>query len=165
MKARALALAATLCASSAVAITNSCPRDAFLEVTGKVRANASDGSFKFTEESFLALPATSLTTSTAWTPRSEFRGPTLETVLAAAGVPAGASDLRFFAIDAYEISIPITDIPKYRPILAYLQNGARLEIATRGPVFLVYPRDQYPEMTTIKGQAQYVWMVCKIHVS
>jgi hypothetical protein len=72
--------------------------------------------------------------------------------------------MRFYAIDAYEITIPITDLTKYRPVMAHTQDGKRLEIATRGPLFLVYPRDQYPELTAIKGQAQFVWMVCKIVV-
>jgi hypothetical protein len=150
--------------SCAMAAPNSCPTDAELEVSGLVKPNSSRGSFLFSDADFLALKTVKLTTATAWTPRSEFVGPELSTVLAAAGVSPNATEMRFYAIDAYEITIPISDLTKYRPVMAHTQNGQRLEIATRGPLFLVYPRDQYPELTAIKGQAQFVWMVCKIVV-
>jgi hypothetical protein len=148
----------------AVAAPNACPNDALLEIAGAVKPNSPRGSFLFSEKDLLKLKTVKLTTATAWTPRSEFIGPELSTVLEAAGVPATAKDMRFYAIDAYEITIPTTDLVKYRPVMAHTQNGERLAVATRGPVFLVYPRDQYPELTAIKGQAQFVWMVCKIVV-
>lgn len=135
-----------------------------MAITGLVKPNTAGGAFSFSEADFLKLRETKLTTATAWTPKSEFVGPELSTVLAAAGVPSTAKEMRFYAIDAYEITIPISDIARYRPVMAHTQNGKRLEIATRGPVFLVYPRDQYPELLAIKGQAQFVWMVCKIDV-
>ena len=143
---------------------NACPTDALLEISGSVKPNSPRGSFLFSEKDFLKLKTVKLVTATAWTTRSEFVGPELSTVLEAAGVPSAAKEMRFYAIDAYEITIPTTDLTKYRPVMAHTQNGERLVVATRGPVFLVYPRDQYPELTAIKGQAQFVWMVCKIVV-
>ncbi|MEJ8852152.1 molybdopterin-dependent oxidoreductase [Variovorax rhizosphaerae] len=143
---------------------NACPTDAALEISGLVKSNSTRGSYLFSESDLLALKAVRLVTATAWTPRSEFAGPELSTVLAAAGVSDKATEMRFYAIDAYEITIPISDLTKYKPVMAHTQNGRRLEIATRGPFFLVYPRDQYPELTKINGQAQFVWMVCKIVV-
>jgi hypothetical protein len=150
--------------ASAAAAPNACPNDALLEIAGAVKPNSPRGSFLFSEKDLLQLKSVKLTTATAWTPRSEFIGPELSAVLEAAGVPATAKEMRFYAIDAYEITIPTTDLIKYRPVMAHTQNGERLVVATRGPVFLVYPRDQYPELTAIKGQAQFVWMVCKIVV-
>jgi hypothetical protein len=149
---------------AAEAAPNACPNDALLEISGLVKPNSPRGSFLFSEKDFLKLKAVKLVTATAWTPRSEFVGPELSTVLAAAGVQSDATEMRFYAIDAYEITIPISDLTKYRPVMAHTQNGERLVVSTRGPVFLVYPRDQYPELTAIKGQAQFVWMVCKIVV-
>jgi hypothetical protein len=151
-------------AGGAVAAPNACPTDALLEIGGLVKPNTPRGSFVFGEQDFLKLKTVKLVTATAWTPKSEFVGPELSTVLAAAGVAPNATEMRFYAIDAYEITIPISDITKYRPVMAHAQDGKRLEIPTRGPVFLVYPRDQYPELMAIKGQAQFVWMVCKIIV-
>jgi hypothetical protein len=69
----------------------------------------------------------------------------LSTALAAAGASGNAKEMRFSMIDADEITLPMTDIGKYRPVMVYTQNGTRLQIATRGPIFLVYPRDQYPD--------------------
>ncbi|MDM0116779.1 molybdopterin-dependent oxidoreductase [Variovorax sp. J22R133] len=159
-----LTAAALTMPSLATAAPNSCPTDALLEIAGAVKSNSPRGSFLFSEKDLLKLKTVTLTTATAWTPRSEFVGPELSTVLQAAGVPATAKEMRFYAIDAYEITISTGDLVKYRPVMAHTQNGQRLEVATRGPVFLVYPRDQYPELTAIKGQAQFVWMVCKIVV-
>jgi hypothetical protein len=157
---RVCALLGCVASASSLAAPNACPNDALLAITGLVKGNGPDGAYKFSEQDFLKL--TMLTTATAWTPKSEFVGPELSTVLAAAGALSEAKEMRFYAIDAYEITIPMTDIAKYRPVMAHTQNGTRLQIVTRGPVFLVYPRDQYPELTAIKGQAQFVWMVCKI---
>ena len=164
VSARLMALALLFGFGAASAAPHACPTDAALEISGLVKSNSTRGSYLFSDPEFLALEAVQLVTATAWTPRSEFTGPELSTVLAAAGVSAKATEMRFYAIDAYEITIPISDLTKYRPVMAHTQNGQRLEIATRGPLFLVYPRDQYPELTKIKGQAQFVWMVCKIVV-
>jgi hypothetical protein len=159
-----VAVAAIIGPVVAAAAPNACPQDGLLAITGLVKPNAANGAFLFGEPDFLKLKNTKLTTATAWTPRSEFVGPELSTVLATAGVPQSAKEMRFYAIDAYEITIPISDVTKYNPVMAHTQNGKRLEISTRGPVFLVYPRDQHPELLAIKGQAQFVWMVCKIDV-
>lgn len=156
--------AALAMASCAFAAPNACPADALLSITGRVKGNSPDGAFRFSEQEFLKLETTTLSTATAWTPKSQFVGPELSTVLAAAGAVPNAKEMRFYAIDAYEITIPMADIAKFHPVMAHTQNGTRLQIVTRGPVFLVYPRDQYPELTAIKGQAQFVWMVCKIDV-
>lgn len=163
---RALRIGALLLfgAASAHAAPNACPQEGLFALTGKIKPNKPDGSFSFNEETFLKLKATKLVTTTAWTPKSEFVGPELATVLKAAGASPEAKEMRFYAIDAYEITIPISDIAKYRPVMAHTQSGTRLTIPTRGPVFLVYPRDQHPELLNIKGQAQFVWMVCKIDV-
>src|SRR5687768_6331425 len=84
----------------AAAAPNACPTDAYLEIAGAVKSNSPRGSFLFTEKDLLKLKTVTLTTATAWTPRSEFVGPELSTVLQAAGVPATAKDMRFYAIDA-----------------------------------------------------------------
>jgi hypothetical protein len=151
-------------ATAAHAAPNACPQDALLAITGLVKPNRPNGTFSFNEEDFLKLSTAKIVTTTAWTPKSEFVGPELSTVLRAANVSPKAKEMRFYAVDAYEITIPIADVAKYRPVMAHTQNGARLTIPTRGPVFLVYPRDQHPELLNIKGQAQFVWMVCKIDV-
>lgn len=162
--ARCCTAAAFAFSGYALAAPNACPTDTLLEIEGLVKPNSPRGSHVFSEQDFLKLDTVKLVTATAWTPKSEFIGPELSTVLAAAGVAPNATEMRFYAIDAYEITIPISDITKYRPVMAHTQDGERLKIPTRGPVFLVYPRDQYPELTAIKGQAQFVWMVCKIIV-
>ena len=152
--------------SSRAALANKCPQDAFLEVVAKGSAKDQPGkSFKFTEAAFMALANATISTSTAWTPKSSFTGPELGVVLKAAGVlPAKTGSAHMFAIDDYEFDIPLDHIPKYKPILAHTQNGKRLDIPTRGPIFLIYPRDDFPEMKTMQGQAGYVWMVCKIEI-
>jgi hypothetical protein len=165
MKRAALFLVAALAASGPV-LANRCPTDAFLEVVAKGPSKDQPGkSFKFSEAEFLALANSTITTTTAWTPKSSFTGPELSAVLKAAGaLPSKANVAHMYAIDSYEFDIPLEHLPKYKPVLAHTQNGKRLDLPTKGPIFLIYPRDNYPEMKTMQGQAGYVWMVCKIEL-
>lgn len=55
-----------------------------------------------------------------------FRGPRLRTILERAGVPAGASEIRFGCADGYTESLPLDVAMDDRTIVAYLINGEPL---------------------------------------
>ena len=78
---------------------------------GKVNDEATK-TYRFTEEEFLALPQSSITTATTWTPRSKFEGPKLIDVMRAVDGAAG-SRLKFTTIDDYSASIPWDDLARY----------------------------------------------------
>jgi hypothetical protein len=119
--------------------------------------------YRFNEAQLLALPAASITTGTNWTPRETFAGPTLSAVLAKVG--AKGTQLSICAIDDYCQDVPVSDVDKYGVILADTQNGKRLEVRDFGPLWVIYPRDAYPqELNTATYESRFIWQVDKITV-
>ena len=76
-----------------------------------------------------------------------FVGPPLLDVMNAAGVTAGT--LSFKTLDEYSAPIPWYDLVRYGVILAHSQDGKRLSDKRWGPLWTIYPRDQY--LAALKG--------------
>lgn len=141
-----------------------CSPDTFLMIRSEsLPAGEQPGEIALSESQLLALPTHTITTATEWTPRSRFEGPLLSDVLALAKVRG--KSIRLFALDDYSITIPWSDMDRYGIILAHSQNGEHLSKRKFGPLFLVYPRDQYASMLdTPTGTEKFTWQVCGIHV-
>jgi hypothetical protein len=151
--------------SRATASAARCTSDSFLSINGMSASDADTGRRRetLTEAQLLDLPSASITTGTEWTPRSRFDGPLLSAVLALAGVQG--KSIRLFALDGYSITIPWSDMERYRVILALSRNGDRLSNSKFGPLFLIYPRDQFAStLDTPTGAEKFIWQVCSIHV-
>lgn len=144
-----------------------CEHGAFLTIGGTPsvagRAAAGDKTqLRMTEAELVALPTTTITTSTEWTPVSRFEGPLLSDVLQRAAVRSGT--LSVFAVDDYSISIPWSDLASYGPILAHTRDGQRMTRRRFGPLFVIYPRDKFASLQTPSIGARMAWQVCRIEV-
>jgi hypothetical protein len=131
-----------------------------LDVKGKITQtnDAGHSVFHFSEAQLLALPAHSITTSTTWTPRSTFTGPALSDILKTVG--AFGTVLEIHTLDDYICTIPVEDARRYGVIVAYSMNGNRLKVSDFGPLFLIYPRDQFPaELQGALGDAKFAWQI------
>ncbi|MGF6963185.1 hypothetical protein OKW43_000190 [Paraburkholderia sp. WC7.3g] len=131
-----------------------------LDVQGKI-ANTNDAAhrtYHFSEAQLLALPVHTITTSTTWTPRSTFTGPKLADILKVVGAHGTEIELRTF--DDYTYTVPMADCERYGVIVAYSMNGQRLKLSDFGPLFLIYPRDAFPdELTGALGDSKFVWQI------
>jgi hypothetical protein len=131
-----------------------------LDIDGEVHVtnNAAHTAYHFTEAQLLKLPVHAIATSTTWTPRSTFTGPLLSDVLKAVG--AYGSEIEIHTIDDYTCVVPVADAARYGVVLAYAMNGERLKVSNFGPLFLIYPRDQYPqELDGSAGDAKFAWQI------
>jgi hypothetical protein len=152
----------------APAVAARCPPGVFLSIEADPPgpAGSSDkptSGVVLSEAQIMAMPPTAITTSTEWTPTSRFEGPPLSAVLALAGVRG--KSIRLFALDDYSITIPWTDMERYGIILAHSQNGERLSKRKFGPLFLIYPRDQFRSaLDTPTGLEKFIWQICRIDV-
>jgi hypothetical protein len=136
-----------------------------LDVTGNItNHNRGKNVYHLSEEDLLAMPQHEIVTSTAWTPKSTFRGIALTDLLARVG--AKGTELRMTAYDGYAAyGIPITDARQYGVILAYSRDGRRLQLSDFGPLFVVYPRDQFPvELNNSLTEGKFVWQLKSIEV-
>jgi hypothetical protein len=136
-----------------------------LTVSGRLqRTNDATGqSYAFSEEEFLALPQRSITTATIWTPTARFTGPALADVLS--HVQASGETIRLNALNDYNVDVPWTDLESYAPILAHSRDGRRMGVAKYGPLWLMYPRDQFPtELGGRVATTRFIWQVYAIKV-
>lgn len=136
-----------------------------LDVNGEVHVtnDAAHTSYHFSEEQLLKLPQYSISTATTWTPRSTFTGPRLADVLDTVG--AYGSQIEIHTIDDYTCMVPVSDAARYGAVLAYAMNGRRLKVSDFGPLFLIYPRDQFPlELDGAAGDSKFAWQIVSMTI-
>lgn len=162
---RLFALAFALVAAIAVLLAPGPPTaaensEALLEVTGQI---ADDGGARFDRQALEAMPQHRITTSTPWTDGvSVFEGPLLCDLLE--GVGAEGTVLQARALNDYVAEIPISDCERYPVILALTRDGERLSRRDMGPIWVVYPRDDFPELQLETVNARWVWQLTEIEV-
>ena len=155
-----LALLAVAGLSSLVPAAGETP---LLTVTGHIsRPNQGDAAV-FGRADLEALGLHELRTSTAWTEGVvTFEGVRLCDVLDAAG--ADGVVIEAHALNDYIVQIPADDCRKYPVLLAMRQNGRVLSVRDRGPLWIVYPRDDFPELATDIVNTRWVWQLDRLGV-
>jgi hypothetical protein len=142
-------------------------QEAFFTVTGKIsQGNGSDGkkTYVFDRAAFDKLPQTTVRTSTSWTDGVHaFKGPLLRDVLKLVG--AQGNDLEAFAIDDYMSRLPVSDATKYNVIIAESMDDKPLPMDKFGPLWIVYPRDQFPsELKNPITDGKFAWQLYRLSV-
>ncbi len=133
-----------------------------LTVTGNVSPLPSHG-IKLTFEDLQAIGTHTVVTRTKWTDGVvRFDGPLLRDVLA--HVNAMGSDMLATAINDYSVSIPVADAKDYDVILAHSRDGKRMRIRDKGPLWVIYPWDQVPDLNDERIYARSVWQVNRLEV-
>jgi hypothetical protein len=131
-----------------------------LDVKGKIGKtnDAGHSEYHFSEDQILALPAHTISTSTTWTAKSTFKGPLLSDILKTVGAYGDAIEIH--TLDDYTYTVPVSDANRYGVIVAYSMNGKRLQVSDFGPLFLIYPRDEFPgELAGGSADAKFVWQI------
>jgi len=79
-------------------------------------------------------------------------------------VKAHGSTVGVEALNDYRSDIAVADLDKYDIILAYKREGVDLSVRDKGPLFVVFPFTDVPELATEARYAQSVWQVNRISV-
>lgn len=109
------------------------------------------------------LPQKSFTTKTPWFKDSvKFSGPLLKDVLQALKV--SGTRLNATALNDYQVDIPVADAMKYGAILARRMDGRVLTVRDKGPLWLMYPFDTYPELKNLTTYSRCIWQLQTITV-
>ncbi len=134
-----------------------------LTISGQITHRNSPDGAQFDAAMLHALPALAFSTRTQWQSMPmKFSGLALKTVLDAVG--AQGSKLHLTALDRYEAMVPVSDVALYNPMLALQANGRALKVRTLGPVLLMYPFDDSPELNTDVYYSRCVWQLQRIVV-
>lgn len=134
-----------------------------LVVSGKVgQPNVGDEAH-FDKAMLEALEQHETVTRTPWYDGLvSFSGPLGRAILKAAG--AEGENMRVIALNEYAATIPVSDFEHYDVIFAMQANGKALRVRDQGPLFVIYPFDQRPELMTEEILVRSVWQVARIDV-
>jgi len=119
---------------------------------------AGDKIVEISGDEFSALETVEYATSTDWTDgASTFNGPLVRDVIESAGVdPTEIETIHATA------EIPTSDIIKYKVILATKMDGKRLTLRDKGPLWVVYPRDDHAELNDPEINARWIWQLVEL---
>lgn len=131
-----------------------------------IKISTSDGSINFllTSDVLSTLENTSFNTTLPATDEAvrHVSGPLIRDVIKASGAPMG--DLILKAFDGYEVVLPASDYKNIDVILAYKIDGKRFSLRERGPAWVVYPNEAYPELKGELYASRSVWQMSEIIV-
>jgi hypothetical protein len=137
--------------------------DVVLTITGRIdRTNGPRGA-EFDREMLQALGVVEIRTTTTFTDGLKiFEGVPLAQVLARVG--ARGTVLRAQALNDYSTKLDMDDL-KYEPVLALRMNGVPLTARDKGPLWIVFPRDQIgPALSGPQFDQKWVWQLNRLHI-
>ncbi len=134
-----------------------------LTISGNIQAAGSRQVVKLDRAMLESVGVTKLKTSTAWTTgESEFEGVLARDLLEAVG--AEGTVVVATALNDYVTSIPLRELYDYPVLLAFKMDGQYLEIRDKGPLWIVYPRDQYEELRSSMVDKNWVWQLSELEI-
>jgi hypothetical protein len=117
----------------------------------------------FSLEMLLSLEQHVVSTTTQWTDgKQRFEGPLVRDVLSAAGVKGEKIIAR--ALNDYQIEVPWADIVNYPVVVALKHNGSRMSVRQKGPLWIVYPQDDHPQLKSELIYPRWVWQLRRLTV-
>ena len=135
-----------------------------LTMTGNIQfTNSPDDKAEFDLSMIESMGLKKRVTTTPWTDGvTVFEGVFIKDLLDVVG--AAGKDLKITALNDYSANMPIEDLEKYKVLLALKQNGKMLRIRDKGPLFVVYPFDEFPELQNEIIHNRSVWQVKSIRI-
>ena len=79
-------------------------------------------------------------------------------------VGASGETITAKALDGYEIDIPMSDPQNYPVMLATTWNGKIMRTRDKGPIWIVYPIDQFPDLNVEEYSSRSVWQLTRLSV-
>jgi hypothetical protein len=121
------------------------------------------GHIDMTLEQIEALGIEKIETTTPWHDgKVDFEGVPLQRLLEKVG--AKGTELSIVALNDYRTQLPVDDAAKYGVILASRKQGQPMPISDKGPLFVIYPFDTYPELHNEIYYSRSAWQVRSITV-
>lgn len=137
--------------------------DVILIVEGNIRSTNGAGRAQFDRAMLGMLGSHHIFTSTPWTDGViDFEGVLISDVLAA--VDAQGTALEATALNDYKVKIDVADLQKYPVIIAMSADGKPLTRRDKGPLWVIYPLDDYPEIEHMGKLWNMIWQLNRIVV-
>lgn len=105
-----------------------------------------------------SLGLVAVETVTPWTEGMQrFEGVPLARLIDA--VAPGATMIEATAINAYAIEIPVEDARRHGMLVATRLNGRPMSVRDKGPLWIIYPWSQHPELDRPTYHARSIWQL------
>ena len=132
--------------------------EVILTVRGAIDRKNSPDAALFDRAMLEALGLQTLRTSSPWTDGVvAFLGVPARAVLEAVG--ARGDKVIASALNDYKAEIPISDFKDYPVLFALKMDGRELTVRDRGPIWIVYPRDDHAELQNERVNSRWVWQL------
>ena len=113
-----------------------------------------------------ALPQTTLTLELPETlgiqGTHSWQGVSLGELLKLSG--STGQSVRLQALNGYYVTLPVSDIERYNPLLAYRRAGNNLTIREKGPFILIYPFNEFKTLNQQLYINRSIWQVHEIYI-
>ena len=138
--------------------------DVILTVTGQIAVTNAAGAARLDRDLLLGMGASELTTTTPFTDGADsFMGVLASRVLDRLG--ATGTQLHATALNDYEVTIPVADVRDFQALLALDRAGRPLSVRERGPIWLLYPWSEFPELDDRVHRQRSIWQLTRIAVA
>ena len=129
-----------------------------LRVNGKIDAINLGNAAVFDLAMLKALGTETFTTNTEWTKGTPtFAGVPLKALVDKVG--ATGTEIIATAADGYAISLPMADLERYSILLVYAIDDAELDLADKGPLWIMYRWDQMTDQQIDDKSPNAVWQL------
>ncbi|MBJ7554802.1 hypothetical protein [Marinomonas spartinae] len=134
-----------------------------LSLSGILEKTNGDQQANFDMAMLEKLPQKSFTTSAPWTNKKDtYTGFSATDLLKQ--VDSKGTLLRITALNQYIIDIPVSDFAKHGAIFAIEKNGHPISIRDLGPILVIYPFDDHPNLQNEVYYWRSIWQARYIEI-
>jgi hypothetical protein len=114
--------------------------------------------YHFTLSQLTSLPVQQIKTENPWySGEHVYTGFDIQTLLDQVGV--SATQIKITALNNYATEIPIEDFLDYGAIFATHIDGKQLTIRNRGPLMVIYPFTDFPQIKNETYYGRSIWQI------
>ena len=134
-----------------------------LTISGRIDHTNGNSVADFDRAMLEAMPFTTVETRTPWTDdMARFEGPLARDLMTRVGARGG--HVRATAINDYAVDIPMEDFQRYPVILAMKMNGMVLHSRNKGPLWMIYPWSDRPELRNEISYGRSIWQIRELAI-
>ena len=159
----AAVLSIVFCTSSVAGSLPTPTGDVILTISGNIGHSNVAGTAQFDRAMLDALPQHQFTTTSPWTEGSHrYEGVLLKALLLAVGAQSESVTLK--ALNDYHVTLELAPIADYPVLVAIKSDGKAMRVRDKGPLWLLYPMTDYPELDTQKNHLKMIWQLDRIEI-
>lgn len=137
--------------------------DVILTISGKISHSNVAGTAQFDRAMLDALPQHQFTTTSPWTEGPHrYEGVLLKELLIAVG--AQSESLTLKALNDYHVTLESASVADYPVLVATKSDGKAIRVRDKGPLWLLYPMTDYPELDNQKNHLKMIWQLDRIEI-